>query len=211
MTNVVGLVREYQFILLPIALGLLLPTLMMPWIIINFQGITGLTPLDLMFGSYEHGSTVSDNKGLPSSSREHNELIFLDLVSPYNIFGIYALWILTYLASMITMILCIVLKKWRSRFAIIAGILAVVASLTWFYTIEALKINFVQQASVTGGLIGEEFRGSERILVDEIVRMGFGPYLALIAGATGIIPYFTKRYVIKRDNSRHVQEKGQPT
>src|SRR2546428_6434885 len=162
MTNIVSL-RPYQFILLPIALGLLLPTLLMPWVIINFQGVNGLTPLDLMRGSYERSNNDSGSKeGFATASREHPELVFLDLVSSYKVESAFAFWISTYLASIVAMILSLVFQKLRTKLAVIAGCLAIAAAITWFYSIEELKINFAEQAAMTGGLIGDALTSTSR-------------------------------------------------
>ena len=214
MTNIVSL-RPYQFILLPIALGLLLPTLLMPWVIINFQGVNGLTPLDLMRGSYERSNNDSGSKeGFATASREHPELVFLDLVSSYKVEGAFAFWISTYLASIVAMILSLVFQRLRTRIAVIAGSLAIAAAITWFYSIEELKINFAEQAAMTGGLIGEEFKGkgNERTLIDTIVRIGFGPYVVMPAGALAIL-FNSIQHYSKRNNrsDRHLQEKDKPT
>jgi len=207
MTNIVSL-RPYQFILLPIALGLMLPTLLMPWVIINLQGVNGLTPLDLVRGSYERNNNDGGNKDdIVTSSREHPELVFLDLVSSYKVQGAFALWISTYLASIMAMILSLVFQRLRTRMAIIAGSLAIAAAMTWLYSIEELKVNFAEQAAITGGLIGEEFKGNERTLIDTIVRIGFGPYVAIPAGTLAILFYPIQRY-LKRNNKTglHLQK-----
>lgn len=212
MANIVSL-RPYQFILLPIALGLLLPSLLMPWVIISFQGVNGLTPLDLVRGSYDRSNSYSGSKeGVATASREHPELVFLDLVSSYKLQGAYVFWISTYLASIIAMIVSLVFQRVRTKMAIIAGSLAIAAAITWFYSIEELKINFAEQAAITGGLIGEEFKGNERTLIDTIVRMGFGPYAAIPAGALGILFYSIQHYLKRNDrDDPHQQENDKPT
>ena len=212
MTHIVSL-SPYKFILLPIALGLLFPTLLMPWVIINFQGVNGLTPLDLMRGSYARNNNDSGSKeSFATASREHPELVFLDLVSSYKVEGAYSFWISTYLASIVAMILSIVSQRLRTKMAVIAGSLAIAAAIAWFYSIEELKINFAEQAAITGGLIGEEFKGNERTLIDTIVRMGFGPYVVIPAGALAIL-FNSIQYYSKKNNRSdpHLQEKDKPT
>jgi hypothetical protein len=185
----------------------------MPWVIINFQGVNSLTPLDLMRGSYERNNNDIGNKeDFATASREHPELVFLDLVSSYKVEGAYAFWISTYLASIVAIILSVVFQRLRTKMAVIAGSLAIAAAITWFYSIEELKINFAEQAAMTGGLIGEEFKGNERTLIDTIVRMGFGPYVAMPAGASAIL-FNSIQHYSKRNNrsDRHLQEKDKPT
>jgi hypothetical protein len=65
---------------------------------------------------------------------------------------------------------------------------------------------------MTGGLIGEEFKGNERTLIDTIVRMGFGPYVAMPAGALGILFFSVQQYLKRNKNtSLSLQEKDKPT
>jgi hypothetical protein len=210
MTNVVVVLRSYQFILIPVALGLLLPTLLMPWVVINLLGINGLTPVDLVRGSYELSNASESNPDASETAREQPELVFLDLVSSYNVTGLYLLWISAYLGSIVTMILAAILKKWRARITVVAGALAIAAGLAWFVSIEVLKMNFVEQASLTGGLIGEEFRGNERALIDSIVMIGLGPFLAATAGAIGVLSYLANRYLKKRNDSDFRHQQSQP-
>ena len=195
MTHVMLGPRSYRFILIPIALGLLLPTLFMPWVIINFQGVNALTPIDLLQGSFEKPgghAAITD--------REHPELLFLDLVSSYKVQGTYFFWISTYLISIISMILSLVMPRLRTIMVLVAASLAVAAAIAWFYSSEGLKTNFVDQATITGGLIGAEFRGNERYLIDNIVRIGFGPYVVTLAGAVGLF-YFGQYYLKRKDQT----------
>ena len=192
MTHMVLGQRSYRFILIPIALGLLLPTLFMPWVIISFQGVSALTPIDLMLGSFEKTESQS-----AIIDREHPELLFLDLVSSYKVQGAYFFWLSAYIISIISMVLSLLIPRSRTTTVLIAGSLALAAAIAWFYSIEGLKTNFVNQAAMTGGLIGEEFKGNERYLIDNIVRMGFGPYVVALAGAVGLFHF--GQYYLKRN------------
>lgn len=213
MTGFAPSVRKYQFILIPIALGFLLPSLLMPWVTINFLGVTGLTPLDLFQGSYKMSSNVTSSEDTAAASREPPELVFLDLVSSYNVAWLYSVWMLAYLGSIIVMIISAMLKQWRVQTALLGGALAIVAATVWLFSIEEMKINFAAQASMTGGLIGGEFKGNERALIDTIVRMGLGPYIAIAAGAAGILSYPIQHYFKKSrdDDSPPLQKKFQQT
>jgi hypothetical protein len=178
----------------------------MPWVILNFQGVNGLTPLDLLRGSYERAQRGA------TADREHPELLFLDLVMSYKVEGVYILWICTYLASIVAMIISLVFQRLRTKIVVIAGSLAMASAIAWFFSIEELKINFAEQAAMTGGLIGGEFKGNERTLIDTIIKIGFGPYIAISAGALGIFFYFSRHYS-KRDDKTglHLQEKDNST
>jgi hypothetical protein len=178
---------SFHFVLLPIALGLVVPTLLMPWAIINFQGVSGLTPIDLIKGSL--GNT--DN----SFTREHPELVFLNLVSTSKMQAGFVLWAISYLASIIAILLSVGIQRWRTKFSLAAGVLVILSASTWLITIEQIKVSFAEQAALTGGLIGEEFKGSERTLIDTILKVGFGPFVALSAGAPCVLFYVWASYL----------------
>jgi hypothetical protein len=178
---------SYHFILLPIALGLVTPTMLMPWAIISFQGVNGLTPIDLIKGSLEK----SDN----AYTREHPELIFLNLVSTSKMQSGYLLWAISYFASIPAILLSLVFQRWRAKLAIIAGVLVILSASTWLILIEQMKVSFAEQAAITGGLIGEEFKGNERALIDTILKLGIGPFVALAAAAPCILFYAWSKYL----------------
>jgi hypothetical protein len=77
-----------------------------------------------------------------------------------------------------------------------AGILAIVSSFLWFYSVDSLKNDFAEQAAITGGIIGEEFKGQERSLADIIIGLGLGPYVALVGGAIGTLTFFSQKAAI---------------
>jgi hypothetical protein len=164
---------HYRFISLPIALGLLLPSLFVPWITINFLGLSLFSPLDIM--------RILSFQGAGDGDRDQFDLY--NLMTSYNdSFSASALSMGLLIASFVGMSFGVVFSSRRALFILAAGCLAISSSIFWFYSIESLKSNFSHQAAITGGIVGEEFRGHERTLADIIIGVGLGPYLALAGG-----------------------------
>lgn len=190
MAKVTKTESSYRFILVPIALGLLLPPLIMPWVIFGLFGTSNLSPIDLLPSS----SDAADSGVTPELVREHPEVIFHDLVKTYNATNLYISSMATYLISIPCMIASMFMNNQRKMIVtLVAGILAITSAVIWFVMIESVKTNFAQQAALTGGLIGEEFRGNERGLADTILQVGIGPYIVSIAGGVGISSYFIQK------------------
>jgi hypothetical protein len=166
----------------------------MPWVILNFLGTNGLTPVDLIGSSLgiQNGSVGN----APSQSAEDPDAIFLNLVSTNGVAILYSSSLTMFIVSIALMSASAALRKQRRILVLIAGVLSIISSIAWFTTIEVLKVNFSEQASMTGGLIGEEFKGNERYLIDTILRVGFGPVVLIPAGASGIMYYFVHGYMI---------------
>lgn len=190
MAEVPTITSSYQFLLLPIALGLLLPSLIMPWVTLDLFGTYNLSPTDLLFSS----SDVADAGISPDLIREYPEIIFHDLVRSYKATSSYIISMATFLAGIVGIILSIATKnQQRMLVALIAGALAITSAIAWFLLIDSIKNNFAQQAALTGGLIGEEFKGNEKGLADRILRVGIGPFVIIPAGGAGISYYFIQR------------------
>lgn len=181
---------SFQFLLLPIALGLLLPSLIMPWVTLDLFGTYNLSPIDLLSSSSDRGEAGIS----PDLIREYPEIIFHDLVRSYKVTTSYIISMATFLAAIVGTIVSISMKNQRRMLvAVIAGALAITSAIAWLQMIDSIKNNFAQQAALTGGLIGEEFKGNERSLADRILKVGIGPYVIIPAGGAGIIYYFIQR------------------
>ena len=181
-----GLLTSYRFIFVPAALGILLSALFLPWTIINFLGLTPFSPSDIVSSALWQ----NDNK----SSDQKSRFDLQDFISSYqNTFISATASMVLYIASIISMAAAIPFRRYRSTIALSAGILAIVSSLLWFYSIDSLKHNFAQQAAMTGGIIGEEFKGQERSLADLIIGLGLGPYVALAGGVIGMLTFITHK------------------
>jgi hypothetical protein len=181
-----GVLTSYRFIFVPAALGVLLPTLFLPWIVINLLGLTPFSPIDIVSSViWQDDSKLSDQK---------SRFDLQNFISSYqDTFVSVVASMVMYIASIIGMAVAITFRRHRSTIALSAGILAISASLLWFYSIESLKHNFAQQAAMTGGIIGEEFKGHERSLADLIIGLGMGPYVALAGGAIGTLTFITNK------------------
>lgn len=190
MAGVSKMASSYQFLLLPTALGLLLPSLIMPWVTLDLFGTYNLSPIDLLFSS----SDGADAGNSPDLIREHPEIIFHDLVRSYKATSLYIISMATFLAAIVGINLSIPMKnQQRMLVALIAGTLAITSAIAWFLLMDSIKNNLAQQAALTGGLIGEEFKGNERDLADRILKVGIGPLVIIPAGGTGISYYFIQK------------------
>jgi hypothetical protein len=187
-----GFMVNYGFIFVPAALGVLLPALFLPWVLINFLGLTPFSPIDIVT------STIwqDDNRSSEQSSRFDLQ----DIISSYqDTSNAVVASMISYIVSIIVMLAAIPIKRYRSTIALSAGILAIASSLLWFYSIDSLKNNFSEQAAITGGIIGEEFKGHERSLADIIIGLGLGPYVALAGGAIGTLTFFSHKAAIVKN------------
>ena len=196
MAKVTKTSSSYRFLLVPMALGLLLPSLIMPWVTFALFGTSNLSPVDLLPSS----SDAADSGVTPELVREHPEVIFHDLVKSYNATNLYISSMATYLISIACMIVSMFMNnQLKMIITLVTGILAITSAVIWFVMIDSVKSNFAQQAALTGGLIGEEFRGNEKGLADTMLKVGIGPYIVSIAGVVGISSCFIqKRSAAKR-------------
>lgn len=168
--------KNYRFIFVPLALGIILPSLIISWVTINLLGQYSFSPLDIIRSAISGYTSQFDLLYL--SARYTNSYLAL-------VFSM-----ITYITSIAMMILSIGWKKNKSKIILIAGILAMASGLLWIYTIESFKINFIQTAISAGGIIGEEWKGRESIVANSIVIMGFGHYLVILSGMISILAYF---------------------
>jgi len=171
--------KEYRFILVPLALGIILPSIAVPWVTIRLLGQYPFTPIDIIV------SVISKAAG--NVSQNQYDLLNLLAVYPDSYFALIFSMII-YIGSITMMGLSIAMKN-ISKFILIAGILAMSAGILWIYMIESFKINFVQTAVSAGGIIGEEWKGQENIIASSIIIMGLGHYIVILAGVVAILAY----------------------
>jgi hypothetical protein len=195
MARVSTMASTYNFILLPIALGLLLPSLIMPWVTLDLFGTSNFSAIDLVFWETDPIDGIT-----PDIIREHPEIIFHDLVKSYKLTVPYVISIASFLASMVGVIIAITMKsKHKWIVALIAGVFAITSAAIWLVLIESMKNSFAEQAALTGGLIGEEFRGNENSLADRILKVGIGPLVIIPAGGLAIgYSFFQRRTITTR-------------
>lgn len=180
-----GLLTDYNFILVPIALGVLLPAMFLPWLSINILGETLVSPIGMASGYRQ------DDTKLPGQDRR---IDLQDFVSSYrDTSNAIAASMISYASSIAVMISAIIVRRYRSTIALTAGMLAIGSSLLWFYSVDSLKSSFAEQAAITGGIIGEEFKGHERSLADLIIRLELGPFAALAGGVIGTLAFLGEK------------------
>lgn len=179
---------SYRFLLVPVSIGLLLPAVALPWIVINFLGVHRFSPADiaeLYFGETSSQSTGRfDIKNLLSS---YSDSYFAAVAS-----------LSLYFFSVVGMILSVAWRNQRPTIALIAGSLAIISAILWLYSVHSIKENFSSQAEISGGLIGGEFKGHESTLADILIQLGIGQYFVAAGGATGIFGSLAETLMTKK-------------
>lgn len=165
------------------AIGIILPSLFVPWVSINVLGYESFSPLDVVAALARSGPSSEKTVVLDASLRS--------MITSYGNSYTFAASMFLYLTGIAGISLSIVWRSKRVPMSLVAGILAISSGLLWIYSIESLKSNFIQVVSLTGGIIGEEFRGQERILADQFFVLGMGHYMAMLAGAASILGFIS--------------------
>jgi len=185
---------EHNFILLPLALGLLLPSIAIPWLVVDFLGHHPYSPLDIV-GELVQRNSANNNTNPPNQ----NQFLLLDLTSTYaGTSSAFVFSTVVYLVSIPVIIASIVWKEHRAKIALAAGIMAITAGLAWVYSVQSFKTHFAQEASSTGGLIGQEWKGKESAIIDGIIIMGSGHFFVIIAGILAIFAYVVEKVYRKQ-------------
>ncbi len=185
---------EHNFILLPLALGLLLPSIAIPWLVVDFLGHHPYSPLDIV-GELVQRNSANNNTNPPNQ----NQFLLLDLTSTYaGTSSAFVFSTVVYLVSIPVIIASIVWKEHRAKIALAAGIIAITAGLAWVYSVQSFKTHFAQEASSTGGLIGQEWKGKESAIIDGIIIMGSGHFFVIIAGILAIFAYVVEKVYRKQ-------------
>jgi hypothetical protein len=180
--------RAYVFLLVPVSIGIMLPSIFISWIAVNFLGFHQFSPIEIISGLY----------GQKESQAGFD---IRNLMLSYNDTFAYAVAsLLLYFASLFGMIISAGWGKYRSRIALAAGILAITAATLWIFSVESLKENFARQAGITGGIIGEEFKGHESTLADILIRLGIGQYFVAAGGIVAIFNYFVEKKLVQKSS-----------
>jgi hypothetical protein len=165
---------NFGLVLSTLSVSLILISLIIPWLEINFLGDWFYYPIDIL-------KTIRQNNENMTGSEKPN---VIDLISPNQdrsfdlVFSSVA-----YLISIPLIFISLVAfwMKRRSRITIVAGILAVIAGVTWIHSIQSIKAG-------ASAALGNE-------LVDTVIVMGSGPYFVSIGGTVAISAYFlAKKY-----------------
>lgn len=198
---------NYAFILLTVAIGLLLLSLLLPWIITNIFGQRAYTLLDVTTILLNNQIT-EENTPANNSSKIRMDPVLADLSSNVYLNSSLALFfsMILYPISIIILIASIVvagfdkIKKGRfkifggwPKITLIAGILVVLASVSWIYSLQSFKTQFSEHAELAGGIIGEEWKGNASVVIDRMIVMGFGPFVGIVSGIIGIFTYFVEK------------------
>ena len=80
-----------------------------------------------------------------------------------------------------------------TKILLIGGVLATVASVAWIYSIQSFKTQFSEHADISGGIIGAEWKGKASVLIDRMIMIGFGPFIAIISGIIALFTFFVER------------------
>jgi MFS family permease len=205
-------------VLLTAALGLLLISLILPWMTINLFGQRSYSAFDnmqILTDSRKEegnvGGTSIDN------NKPQNDLVIADLTAVYpNSSSAFILSILVLypisIALMIGAIVFSVIGKkggskrklvLSSRLGLTAGILAVIAAVLWIYSIQSFKDQFSRDADLSGGIIGEEWKGNANVIIDRLIMIGVGQYLVIASGVIAIFSHFIGNTYHKYENHQY--------
>jgi hypothetical protein len=180
---------QYKFIILPVVIGLLLPSIVIPWIIVNLFGYHPFSPLTVLEELVGKSQVISQN-----------QILLLDITSSYkDTYLSIILSIILYIISIPTIITSLVWKKQRSVLLLVVSALAISSGLIWLYAVESFRSNFSNQAASTGGIIGEEWKGKESTLVNRIIGFGSGQYFVIIAGIVALAGWLIEKIELRRD------------
>jgi hypothetical protein len=85
----------------------------------------------------------------------------------------------------------------------VAGILAIITAVLWIYSIQSFKDQFSRDANLSGGIIGEEWKGNANIIIDRLIMIGVGQYLVIASGVIAIFSHFIGNTYHKYDNHQY--------
>ena len=175
-----------MFLLVPISIGIMLPSIFISWIAINFLGFHQFSPIEIVSELYGQNESQGrfDIQNL--------------LTSYYDTFAFAVTSFSLYFASLVGFIICLGWNKHRANIALAAGIIAITASGLWIYSVESLQENFSRQAAITGGIIGEEFKGHESTLADILIQLGIGQYFVAAGGVVAVANYFVEKKLVQK-------------
>ena len=208
---------NYQIVLLAAALGLSLISLTLPWLTINLFGQRSYSAFDNMQTLTDSQKEEEEgNAGDISfnNNKPQNDLVIADLTAVYpNSSSAFILSILIlYPISIAGMVGAIVFSaigkkggnKARSvlssRLGLVAGILAIIAAVLWIYSIQSFKDQFSRDADLSGGIIGEEWKGNANVIIDRLIMVGVGQYLVIASGVIAIFSHFIGNTYYKYEN-----------
>src|SRR5215210_2949158 len=201
--------------LLTAALGLLLISLTLPWLTINLFGQRSYSAFDniqILTDSQKEERNAGDTSF--NNNKPQNDLVIVDLTTIYpNSSSAFILSILIlYPISIAVMVGAIVFSAFgrkggserklvlSSRIGLVAGILAIITAVLWIYSIQSFKDQFSRDADLSGGIIGEEWKGNANVIIDRLIMIGVGQYLVIASGVIAIFSHFIGNTYYKYEN-----------
>lgn len=201
--------------LLTAALGLLLISLTLPWLTINLFGQRSYSAFDnmqiLTDSQKEEGDTGSTSF---DSNKPQNDLVIADLMTIYPdsssafILSIVILYPISIAVMVGAIVFSAIGKKGgskrklvlSSRVGLVAGILAIITAVLWMYSVQSFKFQFSRDADLSGGIIGEEWKGNANVIIDRLIMIGVGQYLVIASGVIAIFSHFIGNTYHKYEN-----------
>jgi len=171
---------DYKKLFFILALGFLIPSLLIPWSSIDFIGeSTEYTPLKI-------------TKDLVIKDNSNNAFNLIKMIKPYKA---------SYLSMILSMILYFssfyfLYQSYNiksSKLLLISAVLIFASIGLYSFSIENYKTGFSFIANETGGIVGEEFKGDEREIINNILKKDQGYYLTIIAGIFSMLSYIWKK------------------
>jgi hypothetical protein len=181
MTDKLRIIMEIELVLSVSALGLLLISLTLPWLVINFLGQFSFTPLDvirLMMNNREEQFTET-----PDLQDNFTATPFLATVVFYPL-------------SMIIVATSLFIRDYRRPLALLGGVAAVIAAVFWFYGIESLKSEMIAAAGSSNEF--GEFMGTA---LASVINTGMGVYVVIAGGVVAMMTYGVKSRPDRISNS----------
>ena len=197
---------KYQIMLLTAALGLLLISLTLPWLTINLFGQRSYSAFDnmqILTNSQKEERNAGDTSF--NNNKPQNDLVIADLTTVYpdSSSAFILSMLILYPTSITVMVGAIVfsaigkkegskrkLVLLSSRVGLVAGILAIITAVLWIYSVQSFKVQFSRDADLSGGIIGEEWKGNANVIIDRLIMIGVGQYLVIASGVIAIFSHF---------------------
>ena len=167
---------KYFRLVAAIGLGILVFTILMPWITVTFLGQFNISLLNLynvVFNSFFSPS--------PSITPSSPQSIISE--SMIGILGIL-ITILVYPISLILGVVSLAKKK----VTLFAGVAGIISGVSWIVGVESLKTEVTQEASQSAGGLG----GLIAQAASSMVTVGYGTYIAILGGVVILVAYFVK-------------------
>jgi len=208
---------RYQIILLGTALGLLLVSLVLPWLVVNLFGQRSYSALDNIQILTNSQRGAGNTSGTSSNNNPQNDLVITDLTTVYPnsssafILSMLVLYPISILAMVGGILFAAIGKKGDnkiklivfSKIALVAGILAIIMGVLWIYSVQSFKAQFSRDAEISGGIIGEEWRGNANVVIDRLIVMGLGHYFVIASGVIAVFSHFIGNPYPKREDQAY--------